>query len=77
MRKNKQGQRICFKNWNIKCNKNWMLTSDSDCSVSNLQLIEWLNNCYISQKYKIYFGSRNNIFSKVKKKISRNYWNYI
>ena len=63
-----RGKGYALKIGTLSASKNWILTTDSDCSVSNLQLIEWLNNSYISQKYKIYFGSRNNIFSKVKKK---------
>ena len=66
--KNNRGKGYALKIGILNATKNWILTSDSDCSVSNLQLIEWINKSYISQKYKIYFGSRNNILSKVKKK---------
>lgn len=51
--------------------KDWVLTTDSDCSVSNFQVIKWLNKNYIIKKDNVYFGSRNHPFSKVKKIKSR------
>ena len=46
----------------------WILTADSDCSVSNFQLNDWLKKKYINNKNFIYFGSRNVPGSLVKKK---------
>jgi len=37
----------------------WLLTTDADCSVSNLQLNDWLKKNYINNINYIYFGSRN------------------
>ena len=49
----------------------WILTSDSDLSVSSFQLFEWINKNYINKKIHIYFGSRNLPASKVNKRIYR------
>ena len=49
----------------------WILTTDSDCSVSNFQLNSWIKNNYINNKNFIYFGSRNLLKSVVKKKLAR------
>jgi dolichyl-phosphate beta-glucosyltransferase len=49
----------------------WILTADSDCSVSNFQLNSWIKNNYINNKNYIYFGSRNLSKSVVKKKLTR------
>lgn len=47
----------------------WFLTSDIDHSVELNQLLKW--NKKIHHRNKVYFGSRNIIGSKVKKKIVR------
>ena len=53
----------------IRAAKNkWILTTDADCSVSNLQLTNWIKRNYLEKKIFIYFGSRNHKFSIVKKK---------
>ena len=57
--------------------KKWILTSDSDCSVSNFQLIKWLKKKYINNENKIYFGSRNHPKSKVKKVKIRQFIGYL
>jgi dolichyl-phosphate beta-glucosyltransferase len=49
----------------------WILTTDSDCSVSNFQLTDWIKKKYINNKTFIYFGSRNLPNSLVKKKLIR------
>ena len=49
----------------------WILTTDSDCSVSNFQLNSWIKSNYINNKNFIYFGSRNLSKSVVKKKLTR------
>ena len=46
----------------------WVLTTDADCSVSNFQLIKWIQKKYLDQNNLIYFGSRNHLLSIVKKK---------
>ena len=44
----------------VELSKNhWILTTDSDCSVSNFQLHNWIKKNYINNKNFIYFGSRN------------------
>lgn len=56
----------------VELSKNrWILTTDSDCSVSNFQLNKWIKKNYIDNKNFIYFGSRNLPDSLVKKKILR------
>jgi len=49
----------------------WVLTNDADCSVSNFQLIKWIQKKYLDQNNLIYFGSRNHPLSIVKKKTLR------
>jgi dolichyl-phosphate beta-glucosyltransferase len=49
----------------------WILTTDSDCSVSNFQLINWIKKKYINNNNYIYFGSRNLSNSLIKKKLIR------
>ena len=49
----------------------WVLTTDADCSVSNFQLIKWIQKKYLGQNNLIYFGSRNHPLSIVKKKTLR------
>jgi dolichyl-phosphate beta-glucosyltransferase len=49
----------------------WVLTTDADCSVSNFQLIKWIQKKYLDQNNLIYFGSRNHPLSIVKKKTLR------
>ena len=46
----------------------WVLTTDADCSVSNFQLLKWIQKKYLDQDNLIYFGSRNHPLSVVKKK---------
>ena len=54
-----------------KAKYSWILTADADCSVSNMQLIEWMKKKKISNNSFIFFGSRNLKNSDVKKKTSR------
>ena len=49
----------------------WILTIDADISVSIHQIVEWIKNSNINQKYYIYFGSRNLINSNIKFKMYR------
>ncbi len=49
----------------------WILTADSDCSVSNFQLINWIKKKYINNNNYIYFASRNLPNSLIKTKLLR------
>ena len=40
-------------------NKNWVLTLDTDISVSLQQIHNWIDNNFLNSNFKIYFGSRN------------------
>ncbi len=58
----------------VKNAKNkWIITIDSDCSVSLFQLIEWIKKKYFDDYTFIYFASRNHQLSKVKKKKIRKF----
>jgi dolichyl-phosphate beta-glucosyltransferase len=63
-----QGKGFALKKGVEKAKYDWILTSDSDTSVSNFQLLEWISKKLINHKNHIYFGSRNLIDSKVKEK---------
>jgi dolichyl-phosphate beta-glucosyltransferase len=52
----------------ILAKNQWILTNDSDCSVSNFQLINWIKKKYINNNNYIYFASRNLPDSLIKKK---------
>jgi|TARA_B100000767_G_scaffold265597_1_gene281844 dolichyl-phosphate beta-glucosyltransferase len=39
--------------------KEWILTIDTDISVSLVEINRWTKNDYLKNKYKIFFGSRN------------------
>ena len=69
--KKNMGKGFALKKGVQTAKKEWILTTDADCSVSNLQLIKWLKKKYITNKSFIYFGSRNHPLSKVKKKFVR------
>ena len=69
--KKNMGKGFALKKGVQTAKKEWILTTDADCSVSNLQLIKWLKKKYITNKSFIYFGSRNHPLSKVKKKFIR------
>ena len=68
--KKNMGKGFALKKGIQTAKKEWILTTDADCSVSNLQLIKWLKKKYITNKNFIYFGSRNHPLSKVKKNLS-------
>ena len=69
--KKNMGKGYALKQGVNKAKSNWILTSDSDCSVSNFQLISWIKKKYINRNCNIYFGSRNHYSSVVKKKVER------
>ena len=62
-----KGKGYALKSGVLISTKKWILTTDSDCSVSNFQLLRWIKKGYIKRKYKIYFGSRKHSSSKVKR----------
>ncbi len=51
--------------------KEWILTLDTDISVSLLQLNDWIKKKYIKKSFLIYFGSRLLKNSKISFKIHR------
>jgi len=56
----------------VKLSKyNWILTIDTDMSVSLTQINEWIKKNHLTKKHSIYFGSRNLKNSIVKFKIHR------
>ena len=56
----------------VKISKyDWILTIDTDISVSLSQINEWIKKKYLTKKYSIYFGSRNLENSIVKYRIHR------
>ena len=69
--KKNMGKGYALKQGVNKAKSNWILTTDSDCSVSNFQLISWIKKKYINRNCNIYFGSRNHYSSVVKKKVER------
>lgn len=54
-------------------NNEWIITSDSDSSVSLFQLVEWIKKKYFDLNTYIYFASRNHELSVVKKKNIRKF----
>ena len=58
----------------VKIAKNeWIITTDSDSSVSLFQLTEWIKKKYFDLNTCIYFASRNHKLSIVKKKNIRKF----
>ena len=53
--------------------KEWILTIDTDISVSLFELNKWIKSNYLKSNYKIYFGSRNLIKSNVKSQYHRKF----
>jgi len=70
IKKNK-GKGNALKKGIINSKKDWILTLDTDISVSILQLNEWIRKNYLNRKVQIYFGSRNLNNSKVEFKLHR------
>ena len=66
-----KGKGYALKSGVLKSTKKWILTSDSDCSVSNFQILRWMKKNYINEENMIYFASRNHPISQVKKIKSR------
>ncbi len=66
-----RGKGYALKKGVLTAKNEWILTTDSDCSVSNMQLIKWIKDNNINNKIHIYFGSRNLSKSKVETSIFR------
>ena len=66
-----KGKGYALKSGVLNSKKKWILTTDSDCSVSNFQILKWIKKKYINKKNMIYFASRNHPNSQVKKVKSR------
>ncbi len=62
------GKGYALKKGVLTAKNDWVLTTDADCSVSNFQLIKWIQKKYLNHNDLIYFGSRNHRLSIVKKK---------
>ena len=63
-----KGKGFALKKGIEKAKYDWILTSDSDLSVSSYQLLIWINKNLLNHNNHIYFGSRNLPDSIVKKK---------
>ena len=66
-----KGKGYALKSGVLNSTKKWILTTDSDCSVSNFQILRWMKKNYINEENMIYFASRNHPISQVKKIKSR------
>ncbi len=66
-----KGKGYALKSGVLNSKKKWILTTDSDCSVSNFQILRWMKKNYINEENMIYFASRNHPISQVKKIKSR------
>ena len=69
--KKNKGKGFALKKGVFSSSKKWILTTDSDCSVSNFQILRWIKKNYINKENMIYFASRNHPISQVKKIKSR------
>ena len=69
--KKNKGKGFALKSGVLNSTKKWILTTDSDCSVSNFQILRWIKKNYINKENVIYFASRNHPISQVKKIKSR------
>jgi len=58
LEKNK-GKGYALKKGIAKANNDWILTIDTDISVSLLEINNWVKKKYLNKKNLIYFGSRN------------------
>ena len=63
--KKNKGKGFALKKGVLNASKEWILTTDADASVSNLQLIDWIAKNYITKNIKIYNGTRNHFLSKL------------
>ena len=70
LKKNK-GKGEALKRGILASKSDWILTIDTDISVSLQQVITWIKKGFINKKNEIYFGSRNLRNSQTKYKIYR------
>ena len=56
--KNNNGKGAALKKGVEVANKDWMLTVDTDISVSLLEINKWIKKRYLNNDNKIFFGSR-------------------
>ena len=69
--KNNTGKGNALKNGVKFCKNDWILTLDSDISVSISQINNWEKKKFLDKKNTIFFGSRNLHDSKMKYKLYR------
>ncbi len=69
--KNNTGKGNALKNGVKFCKNDWILTLDSDISVSISQINNWKKKKFLDKKNTIFFGSRNLLDSKMKYKLYR------
>ena len=69
--KNNTGKGNALKNGVKFCKNDWILTLDSDISVSISQINNWKKKKFLDKKNTIFFGSRNLHDSKMKYKLYR------
>ena len=75
--KNNKGKGFALKKGIAKAKHDWIITVDIDLSVKLEQIKIWQKNKLISQKFKVYFGSRLLAESKVKAKRDRKFIGFI
>ena len=75
--KNNKGKGFALKKGIAKAKHDWIITVDIDLSVKLEQIKIWQKNKLISQKFKVYFGSRLLAESKVKAKKDRKFIGFI
>jgi len=75
--KNNKGKGFALKKGVAKAKHDWIITVDIDLSVKLEQIKMWQKKKLISQKHKVYFGSRLLAESKVKAKRNRKFIGFI
>ena len=75
--KENKGKGFALKKGIAKAKHDWIITVDIDLSVKLEQIKIWQKNKLISQKFKVYFGSRLLAESKVKAKKDRKFIGFI
>ena len=61
----------------FKAKYKWVLTTDIDMSVPLSQILKWNYKNYLTNKYSVYFGSREHKDSKLDYKFHRKFLGYI
>ncbi len=75
--KNNKGKGFALKKGIAKAKHDWIITVDIDLSVKLEQIKIWQKKKLISQEFKVYFGSRLLVESKVKAKRDRKFIGFI